>query len=291
MTAKQILFFILTAMACTSVLYGQENHNRIIENGKDRNMQMMQFDHPYAGDMVETFKLRADSILKTVDMSATKRPVTGYWHTGKSYGDRKLPVFDRNPYALDFKSGMDISRWNNGGLTVNMSRTTYPGLMSVASGNVSLIQNAGNFTFTANMNANRMLMQKGFTTQYGIGGSATYRFNDNISATLFGNFYNTVPYMSMATMPYIGTSSFGGYMTFMQDKAGIDLGAERVYDPYSRRWITVPIVTPKIKINEKITLDIPLGWFVRDLLDDLINNNRRQSSPTILPSFPPPVVR
>lgn len=292
MEARHTLAYAVATIICTTTICAQENYKATIDSKTVRtDRSFMTYDYPEARFIAEEFKIHADSILKSTNVKSMGHPATGYWHTGKNGGDKMLPTFDRNPFAFDFNSGMDISRWRNGALSVNMSRTTYPGLMSAASGSVSLMQNAGNFTFTANLNANRMLLQKGMTTQFGIGGSATYRFNDNISATLFGNYYNKVPYISMGAMPYVGSSSFGGYLTFMQDKAGIDLGAEQVYDPYSRRWITVPIVTPKIRINEKFTLDLPLGWLVKDLLDDLIHDNRRNGSPTILPSFPPPVVR
>lgn len=291
MTIKQISASAVALIICASASYGQDNNVITIESMKEPAMPIGQYNYREAKQISEDFKLRADSILNSVDYRSMKRPALGQWYIGKNAGDGFLPAFDKNPFAFDYKADAKIQGWNNGALYAGMSRTTYPGLLSIQSGNVYAVHKAGNFTFTANLTANRMLMQKEIVNQFGIGGSATYRFNDNVSATLFGNFYNSTPYSSMGAMPYIGTSSFGGFMTFMQDNAGIDLGAERTYDPYSRRWITVPIVTPKIRINDKFTLDIPLGWLIRDVLTDIIYDKKNHGSPTILPSFPPPVVR
>lgn len=291
MTVKQFFASAAAITICTSASYSQDNNKTTIGSMKEPAAAAGQYNYRKANQIAEHFKLRADSILNAIDIGSIKLPASDRRNAGKNAGDGILPAFDKNPFAFDYKSDAEIQGWDNGALHAGMSRTTYPGLLSIQSGNVYAVQKAGNFTFTANLTANRMLMQKGIVNQFGIGGSATYRFNDNISATLFGNFYNTTPYSSMGAMPYIGTSSFGGFMTFMQDNAGIDLGAERRYDPYSRRWITVPIVTPKIRINDKFTIDIPLGWLIRDVLTDIIYDKKNHGSPTILPSFPPPVVR
>ena len=87
----------------------------------------------------------------------------------------------------------------------------------------------------------------------------------------------------MGAFPYVATSAYGGYATYRNGWFGMDLGAERRYDAFARRWINEPIVTPKFKLAKKIWLELPVGPLVRDGLDHVIHH--RQNGPTIMPQM------
>ena len=91
----------------------------------------------------------------------------------------------------------------------------------------------------------------------------------------------------MAAMPYIGSSAYGGYVSYMGETLGIDLGVERVYDPYLRRWTTVPIVTPAINFGRGVVVRLPVGWLVKDVLDRAVFGKQPPRNPTIMPDLPP----
>lgn len=205
---------------------------------------------------------------------------------------RQLPAFNRNPYALDYTRQGRIASWDTGFAAGSGHRTTLPGLFSVQSADLAVTQQFGNLTLSALLTADRYQLWRGIHDRFGVHGSASYSFSDHVSLTLFGSYHNNSPFLSPAAVPYIGNTGFGGFFTFQGDRFGIDLGAERVYDPMRRSWTTVPIVTPHIRFNDKFSLDLPVGWLIQGLLEKTIYSNDRPSNPTIAPPIPPmPPVR
>ena len=200
-----------------------------------------------------------------------------------------MPVFTRSPYAFDYSSGGAIASWRGGALVGSSFRTTMPGLVSVADASVGVVQGVGNLTLNANVSADRYLLWRGTRTFYNVSGALSYRFNDNWSATVFGRYSSNRSFFSMAAMPYMGTSGYGGFVTFMGETVGIDVGVERYYDTFARRWVTSPIITPKIKVAEKFTIELPVGWMVKEILDNAVHNRKKRGGPMIMPTGVPSV--
>ena len=197
--------------------------------------------------------------------------------------------FGRNPYAFDYRTGGIVASWRGGGVVGSSFRTTMPGLMSVADASVGVVQGVGNLTLNANVSADRYLLWRGTRTFYNVSGALSYRFNDNWSATVFGRYSSNRSFFSMAAMPYMGTSGYGGFVTFMGETVGIDVGVERYYDTFARRWVTSPIITPKIKVAEKFTIELPVGWMVKEILDNAVHNRKKRGGPMIMPTGVPSV--
>lgn len=194
-------------------------------------------------------------------------------------------------FQNDFSQGGAMLQWNGGMITGGSSFSTLPGMMATQSASAGFVQQAGRLTLAAGLSANRYMYGTAMATQFGVNASATYRFDDKWSATVFGSFYNSNPYFSMAAMPYVGSSSYGGYFTYMGKNLGIDFGAERVYDAYARRWTTVPIVTPKVKLNNGLQFDLPVGMLLNDLLRDAVWGGDWRGGGVIVPSMPMPQPR
>ncbi len=191
--------------------------------------------------------------------------------------------FSRNVFFYDYSSGGDLMRWKGGAVVGSGSRTTLPGLLSRRNASLQMVHTAGNLMLTAGVTADRYMLTRGLHTVYGINASATYSFNENLSLTVFGRFYNSSSFVSMAAMPYMGSPAYGGYISYTGERFGIDLGVERVYDPYLRRWTTVPIVTPVVNFGRGIVVALPVGWLVKDLLEDAVFGKQPPRNPTILP--------
>ena len=197
------------------------------------------------------------------------------------------PKFTASPYAYDFnRSGM-VTSWKNGFLMGYGSRTTMPVMMSNQNVSFSAVQNVGNFTFTGGVSADRYFMWRNTRTMFGFNGSVTYNFSDNVSATVFGRYYTGQSYYTMGAMPYMGSSGYGGFFSFMGNTFGMDVGVERYYDSFAGRWVTSPIITPKIKFSEKFTLALPVGGLVKELFDDYVLKNNKKQGPMIMPEFTP----
>lgn len=212
--------------------------------------------------------------------------------------------FYGNPYASDYNVGGVLATWKGGVLFGSGSHVSMPALMSLNTATLGAVQNVGNFTFTASVSADKALMWRtpgaypaaagGMSTltggtYYTFSGSMTYHFNENISATVFGRYSTNNSYYSMASMPYLGSSGYGGFITFMGETVGMDIGVERYYDTFAARWVTSPIITPKVRVNDKFTLEVPVGPIVRDLLEDAIYGKRQRGGPIIMPEGLPSV--
>lgn len=197
------------------------------------------------------------------------------------------PKFTASPYAYDFNRSGVVTSWKNGFLMGYGSRTTMPVMMSNQNVSFSAVQNVGNFTFTGGVSADRYFMWRNTRTMFGFNGSVTYNFSDNVSATVFGRYYTGQSYYTMGAMPYMGSSGYGGFFSFMGNTFGMDVGVERYYDSFAGRWITSPIITPKIKFSEKFTLALPVGGLVKELFDDYVFKNNKNQGPIIMPEATP----
>lgn len=208
------------------------------------------------------------------------------------------------PYSSDYRTGGVITSWRGGAMFGSGAHVSMPGLMSVQNATLGVTQTFGNLIMTATVSADRSSLwstgpgmgrggggMRTLTrgTYYTFGGAMTYRFNDNISATVFGRYSTNRSFYSMGAMPYLGTSGYGGFLTFMGETVGMDLGVERYYDTFAQRWVTSPIVTPKIRFSEKFVLELPVGPLVKDLIDNAVHNNKRRSGPMIMPEGLPSV--
>ena len=197
------------------------------------------------------------------------------------------PKFTASPYAYDFSRSGVVTSWKNGYLIGSGSRTTMPVLMSNQNVSFSAVQNVGNFTFAGGVSADRYSMWRNMNTMFGFRGSVTYNFNENVSATIFGRYYTGQSYYTMGAMPYMGSSGYGGFLSLMGETFGMDVGVERYYDSFAGRWVTSPIITPKIKFSEKFTLELPVGWLVKEVLDEAVFKNNKKQGPMIMPEFTP----
>jgi len=117
--------------------------------------------------------------------------------------------------------------------------------------------------------------------QFGIRGNIRYDFNENVSVTVYGQYVNHPFYHSMASFPYIATSSFGGYLTLQNEKFGMDLGVNNYFDPFSRSWKTDPIVRPTYKIG-KVKIGMDVGPLMKEGILKLAGK-KRAAGPIIMP--------
>ena len=216
-------------------------------------------------------------------------PTADYRNMGRIAPASAGTPFMHNPYAFDFARGGVLTQWNNGAVVGSSFRTTMPALMSLQNASVGVVQNAGSLTLTAGVSADRYLLWRGTRTAYSLSGAATYRFNDQWSATVFGRYSSNHGFYSMAAFPYMGTSGYGGFVTFMGETVGMDLGVERYYDTFARRWVTSPIITPKVRFSEKFTLELPVGPLVKEMIDNAVFNRKERSGPMIMPEGLPSV--
>lgn len=204
-------------------------------------------------------------------------------------------LFDRNLYSYDYAAGAVVASWDAGLVAASASYATYPGLMSVESGVLSVTYDFGKVVLTGNVMAEKYRTFRGLDTNYGVGGMLTYRIGERFSLNVFGQYYKKSLYYSPAALPYIGTSKYGVYADMQfGERFGMDLGVSREYDAYSRRWQTVPIAAPYVKLNNGAKIGLDVGRLLGVMIDNWVNGSRYNDSrnPTMPPLLPPmPPVR
>lgn len=189
-----------------------------------------------------------------------------------------MPFATEPPFANKYDAShsgsmsMEVSKYLK--FTTVGTYRSYIGLMDVQSVSGNMQYSLGALNMQGGLIANRYLYHMGIISQYGISGQIVYSFNPNLSATIFGTYYNTNPFISMAAFPFVPTTSYGGYMTVGNNSFYMNLGVERRYNTFERKMETVPIISPAFKISNKVTVELPLGDLVKHVVEDVIMKNR-----------------
>lgn len=155
-------------------------------------------------------------------------------------------------------------------LTATGTYRSYIGLMDVQSVSGGVQYSLGAMTMQGALEANRYFYHGHVFSQYGVSGQLSYRFNPNLALTVFGTYYNTNPFLSMAAFPFVPTTSYGGYMTVGSRSFYVNLGVERRFNAFEHKMETVPIVTPAFKISNKVTIELPLGDLMKHLIEEIL---------------------
>lgn len=187
----------------------------------------------------------------------------------------------------------DIATWKGGAIVGGSEYDTMIGLMERRQVGFNAVQRYGNLTLALGFSAYKyalpsdgrldMLKMGAVQTQFGVSGALTYDFNDHVSATIYGQYVSNPFFYSMATFPYVATSSYGGFVTLHNDNVGVDLGVNNRYDPFAHRWRTDPIVRPTFKIG-KVKSSIDLGPILKEGMLKIMGKQRRQG-PIIMPNM------
>lgn len=187
----------------------------------------------------------------------------------------------------------DIASWDNGSLYASGGSVEMLGLMAIDNGQIGLTQSFGPLTLSAFASANHYASFRNLQTQFGFGGSATYRFSDRLSLTAFGEYYTGANAMNPAMAGYLNATRFGGYFSLdFNDRWGVDVGAQTERSVFNNRWETRPIVAPYYKINESLKIKVDVGGIAYGLLKNYLDGRKgNYGSPVIGPPVggPPPV--
>lgn len=215
------------------------------------------------------------------------------WRAG--YGV-DLPRFryDTSPYSRDWSSGGVITRLGAGYLTGSGSHTTYLGMGNMASASVAYTMPVGDrFQFTAGVTGSKYHFDRLAWNDYGVFGNASFRLNDRLSLNAFGQYYVNQGFHSVAAMPFMGSSSYGGTLGWRaSDSFSLDVGARRIYDPYTGRWRTLPVVQPTINLfGAPISIDA--GPWIYQALEYMFGGKKQRDwgDPRYRPVTVPDAVR
>ncbi len=199
-----------------------------------------------------------------------------------------LPRFhyDTNPYSHDWSSSGIIARTSGGYLAGAGSHTTYPGLGNMATASVAFTMPIDRLTITAGLTGSKYHFDRNAWNDYGVFGNASFRLNDRLSLNAFGQYYVNQQFHSVAAMPLLGSSSYGGTLGWKaSDNFSLDVGARRIYDPYTGTWRTLPVVQPTFNLfGAPISFDAgPLIYQVLSYMFGSGKNSRDWGDPRYRP--------
>lgn len=297
---KRVLSILLALVA----LMGAAQENQTIKLKFDQSIISPQFTLPElptpitpAANIKPTFNanLPTATDLK-LDYNTRLTDSLAIYQQDQDNNPTALPQFryDTNPYSRDWSSSGVITRLGGGYLTGAGSHTTYLGMGNTASASVAFTMPMGDrFQVTAGLTGNKYHFDRAAWNDYGVFGNASFRLNDRLSLNAFGQYYANQQYHSVAAMPFLSSSSYGGTLGWRaSDNFSLDVGARRIYDPYTGRWRTLPIVQPTINLlGAPISIDA--GPWIYQLLDYMFNkgkNNRDWGDPKYRPVTVPDAV-
>lgn len=188
----------------------------------------------------------------------------------------------RTPFIRNEENSTMLATWMGFGIMGRSTLEEHPHLLVSNGAALGLSRDFGKLSFNIYGSVTAYSYGLARDRQYGIDSDITYTFNDNVSVTAFGQFYDKVPAYSMAAYPFVKTQRFGGFVTIKAENAGIDLGAEKYYDPMRMQWITQPIVTPKVKLWDSVYIGVPVGGLMRAGYDRAMQKRMMKNMP------PPP---
>ena len=203
-----------------------------------------------------------------------------YQQDWNGYRQTPLPRFsyDTSPYSRDWSSGGVIARMGGGYLMGSGSHTTYLGMGNTANASVAFTMPVGErFQVTAGLTGSKYHFDRTAWNDYGVFGNASFRLNDRLSLNAFGQYYFNQKFHSVAVMPFLGSSSYGGTLGWRaSDNFSLDVGARRIYDPYTGRWLTMPIVQPTINLfGAPISFDA--GPLIFQWLGNLLGKGKKSN--------------
>lgn len=264
-----IRIFLFPILCCIAVgVYAQENISglkkdslKIILSESSGNERMIGKSFTVKEELPE---IKAETYIPQMEIQEIKlhRPFYMPYHTNPSprfYGDystsgRILP----NLYGYGSQSTLPgIGRINEASLTYRYTINDF-------------------WEFQAGLNVTRYNFPFSTGQAFGASGTVIYRPTDQLSFKAFGSY-------APASAYGFQMNSFGGTIDYeFNDNWGLEVGAERTYDPMRRKWDTRPIAIPYYKLNKtKIGLD------VGGILYEVIRNAKFKNqggNPTIMPN-------
>lgn len=191
-------------------------------------------------------------------------------YKGSYYGKHSIEI--KHKYNLDY--------WS---INLFAVENSYINLLNRRSTTVSFNFQKNKLFIEASLIANRYETNQ-TTNQFGISGFLKYTFSPYWSMAFWSTMYNHNPYFSMAAMPFVEASSYGGWLRYQNNGYGLKLGARRYFDVFQKQWKTEPIVTPSVKLGRKFVLELPVGPLVQKSMERLLKK-KNNNGPIIIPVF------
>lgn len=250
---KAVMMIVLLHLC--PVLFAQEEHRSV---GQDTTLVMFH-DKKLLRDLdiigVQIYNFEKPTITGTWNK---KVDVAKYMFTPSSHYPLYQP--DNVPFFKgDYKVSAPIYRTRYGVLTGSGRQETYAGLGMINSAGLSYQHQWSDRVSTSIHVSTTKSRNQPFHPVYALGVEAmyTYQMQDNIAFTAFGTY---------SVSNSFNASNYGGFFSVdVSRKFGVDLGAQRYYDPMRGKWDVAPIVAPYYKYKSKVKIGMDFGGIIQDV--------------------------
>ena len=156
-------------------------------------------------------------------------------------------TFFGNPFGHDYIDGRAYQINSTGILSGYHSFQGLPSIGEARNVGVMYTQRLNDFiTVTGGVYAAKYNVYGVRFNDLGAKGKLSFRINDRMKINMFGTYsvYNGYG-MTPASQLFMNQNSYGGTLEFkISDSFGIEAGAEREFNPMTRKWETHPIIMP-----------------------------------------------
>lgn len=183
--------------------------------------------------------------------------------------------FEMDPYSRNYSRSGVIATGGGGFLMGSSSYSAMPAMGNIGTATLQWVQPLGErLTVGVGASGTKYHFDNQAWNDYSVFANARYTLNGHFALKAWGSYSFAPLYHSMAAMPYVGTSNYGASLDMRMNKTlGLELGAQRYYDPLSRQWKTVPVIAPTVYVlGAPISID--LGGMVKNWLD---KSNRKNN--------------
>lgn len=263
-----IRIFLITALYCITVsVYAQENISGLKKDSlKTLSNEYVGSENPTVKpfavkEEMPDIKPETDIPQMEIQEIRLRRPFYMPYYTNPSpmfYGD----------YSTNGKIAPNLYGYG--------SQSTLPGIGRINEASLMYRYDINDFwEIQGGVNATKYNFPFSTGQAFGAAGALIYRPTDKLSFRAFGSYAPTSAY-GFYMNRYGGTISYE-----FNDCWGVEVGAERIYDPIRRNWDTRPIAIPYYKFNKtKIGLDV--GGILYEIIRSVKFKNQG-GNPTIMP--------
>lgn len=109
--------------------------------------------------------------------------------------------------------------------------------------------------------ANKYSVPRFGSTSVGSSASLSYLLNDKMTFNVFGSYNKGLNHS-------VASGSYGASVAYdLTNWFGMEVGANRFFDPTTNRWNTVPIISPYIILNGKNKIGFDVGYLVKEVYE------------------------
>ena len=278
MNPKRILWLIsILTILLPTCLQAQEKDSLQIDGGRTRSYLLKEFLFrptgtptlnttlptvpPLPSQQKLAIPLPTQPVLPTMHFNLPKQPVIPYY-------TNPTPLFKG-----DFHTDGLLLPHRYGALFASGSQTSVPGIGRFNQASLTYMHRLNDkLSFQLAMDAMKIQMSHLSGQAFSASGMMLYQATDKLGFRVFGSY---APGNTFG----MNTHSYGGTLIWqVNDRFGLEMGAQRYYDSMRGGWQTVPVVIPSYRFDH-FKLELDVGGLLYEILRNVLYDAKNSYDP------------